>query len=238
KVMIGGSTTSFTIEITAGPNAVQGTYSPAVYALIKEPNGQQAYTHDHSFQVNIENAAAADPIDNFASLQFSNLQDTSPMYTNGMANVQQSFAVYDSNQNGIIDSEAGYDNTPFPGFPVAGGGANVGRAYAMPYEERANLVVAAQYGPFEWVAVHFRIRDDGNVVPIQALIGDFTTGEIMIQDLAGWTYDVSGSLPANGQNGHFSGSISFDPFYYDGVANYILGNHVEFAFDVALESDF
>ena len=236
QVLVSGS--SFSIEVSVGPNAQAGTYSPEVYALIMETNNQQAYTHRHSFDIHVENNTAEIPAEDFAELYFSPLAGVDQnMYTTGYASCSNIMAVYDSNNNQIIDFADGLNNTPFPGFPIAGGGSNAGRAYAAPHGEQANIIVAGQYGPTEWVSLHLQVKPDGQVQPIQLLVGDFLTGEVMIQDASGWSFNFTGMLPDGGQPGFIAGYISSSPFTYDGVENVILGNQVEFTFDVALHSD-
>ena len=232
------STAGFSIEVTAGPNAEIGSHTLTLFALHLETNSSQSYTVDHNFTVNIEEAVGMDPADNLAEIQVGQLADADyGLYTNGWLTVTDSFAMIDSNSNGIIDAATGANNTPFPGFPVAGGGANAGRAYANPHGTRANIVVAAKYGTSEWIALHLYLDNNGIMTPVQALIGDIATGEIMIQDASGWTYEFNGSLPTGNLNGFLAGQISFTPFFFDAESNTIVGNTIEFSFDMALEND-
>ena len=237
------------IDITASSYAVNGHYTPSLMALFLETDGQQAFSYGSPLDVYVNADAEecinsppqTDPPQNIAELTFSAPLDNTieALYSNGEAPVYDVFAIYDTNQNGFIDFEVGNNNVPFPGFLASVNQVVSGRGYANPYGSQANIIVAVRYNSsgYEWLALHLRVSPNGQVVPIQALVGNFANGAILIQDLGGWSYAFDGELPDNAQNGFIEGSIAFDPFLYDGLDNTIYGNHIELYFDVALEPD-
>lgn len=176
-----------------------------------------------------ENAAGDDHSVNVGA-QVAYSQTT--LNTNG-ASVTQAFqglwnsntvnAYYDANSNGRLDEVSSPSHSVYPVHVNGFGDLQFGSGYAA----GANLVVIANFQNRHFVAIHFLIAGN-TVTPVLALAGDPDMNLILIQDRELVDYEITGEF---GENGYVTGSIGFDPIYYDGlVNNTTFANHVEFNF--------
>ncbi len=159
------------------------------------------------------------------SLTFSSHPDSALVsaYT-GSATVP-GYAYYDANGNGYIDNFFGATSVPFPGFPTSFGTVQNGCGYANAYGTQANIVVVAELGDGKKVVVHFRVANDV-ITPVQALVGNFTNGPVLIQDASLTHAGLYGHLPDQNNNDYFHGEMILTPFCYDDNLNVIYGNEL------------
>lgn len=217
------------VQVTAEFDAIPGTQIDFRLMGNEEPNHKTIATQN--FTVTI-----AESQNSYAQIDMSSMQDAVPYYGTGWGFADTIFAMYDSNANGVVDSATGNNNAAFPAQPSLFGPVE-GRGYANPHGERANLIVAGTFDDGQLFSIHLKVADDGDVYPIMAMVGDLAAGELLVQDLDGWQFEFEGSFPQNGQSGNIEGSMTFTPFFYDGIANAILGNTVTINFDVELVPD-
>lgn len=226
---------NFQITVETSPMLSAGEYEFYILGLTNE----SYYTHMQHYTLNIiENeSAATDPLNNYTNVEFNETWLSGPTiapYQGAYAAVQAG-AYYDVNNDGLLNAADGNNTTVFPAMPDAYLNVEQGKAFAGD----ANIIVSAVLSEHDFVVVHFQVQNDGSVMPILAIAGNTSNGIIMLQDVDLINFSLEGELPSANGNGYIIGSISFDPFLYDGRPdqNVIYANHVDLAFSLALQGD-
>lgn len=215
------------VRINASITAVPGTQID--FRLMGHEVGSNKKIAERHFTVTIAEAQ-----NSYAYLELSMYEDMIPQYASeGFANT--AFAMYDANSNGVVDSAPGNNYAAFPAEPSLFG-TTQGRGYANPYGDQANLIVAGTFDDGQVFSVHLKVVGD-SIYPIMAMVGDISTGELLVQDATGWDFQFEGEFPSNGQSGFIEGNIQFTPIRYHGGLNLIYGNTVSIDFDVELVPD-
>lgn len=162
------------------------------------------------------------------------------MLNNGFQTVASMFAVCDVNFDGVVNSANGDPEMTFPSFPDALGNPISGKGYASVNGHHANIVVyIGLAGDSQCAVLHLKDDGFGNVTPVQLIVLDFLTGEIMLQDTSDWDYDFDATWPIGGNSGSVSGHLVASPFGYnpDPDVNLIYGNGMEINFSMELTAN-
>ena len=238
---------AFTLSVETFDYTPAGVYHFETWALMDGDEVTEKF--EYIVEVVEQNPPTYDPVSNSATVSFFPHPDDGvvPVYT-GNVQVGLAGAYYDENGNGAVDPAVSpnvYSDVTFPGFPDSSGNVHLGSAYAFANGSAANLVVSAKLDEYKFVVAHFRVQQtfsgEWQIVPVQALAGDFESGPVLIHEGAFDSYDVYAELPNGSNNGYVRGSLIITPFFYDAfdgsLGGTIYGNEVYMEFDLALQAD-
>ena len=189
----GSGNTSF--RVTAPSFAAAGVYEFHAFGLTSE----NKYTPPAFYTVTID-APATPPAP--ANTGTVNIANTNLSAVSGgdypLSGAQNEVgALFDNENDHIVNSESGSNTSPYPRFPelddFGGWTLRAGRRYA----DQARLIVWARLGASQFVAAHLNIAADGTVSAALLSVGDLAdTGVVESTDQ--FEVQLEGALPTSG----------------------------------------
>jgi hypothetical protein len=217
---------------------VPGTYEFTVRGLVDLEN---KYTEPDTFRLIVEEPAEPQPVTNSGDVrtESSNLsifQDADFLDLSGAAN--QVGALFDDENNNIVDVESGNNAVPYPRFPSLDGNGGWTLATGRAYEGTANLIVWAHLPGDRFVAAHLAANTTtGVVTPVLLVAGDLATDGTMLST-DDFAVQLTGTLPTATSPGAIHGVVDGVPFFIEpNLTGNEWADRVIFEFDVPILND-
>jgi hypothetical protein len=237
-VRIGVNDSGTHITMQTSPATVPGTYEFTIRGLVSI---EHRYTEPDTFRLIVEEPEAAPPVANAGDVvtEPSNLGIFGGADFLGLSGADNEVgALFDNENNDVVDVEAGANGVPYPRFPsldqFGGWTLATGRGYAG----AANLVVWARLPGDRFVAAHLAVNTTtGSVSPQLLLAGDLASNGIVLSTDQ-FSVQVDGTLPTATVPGVIRGVVDGVPFFLEpNLSGNLWADRVTFEFDVPLFND-